>query len=114
MPKRKQRRTYSPEFRAAVLADVRRPDMSVPEVAKKHKVAESIVYSWRRTMLDNSETNGSSNGATAIVSPDQLPLDSIEALGSGVVADLQRKVQQLEADKAALKATLAMFMRDNG
>ncbi len=42
-----RRRRYSPAERAAIMREADAPDVTVREVAKRHDIAESLIYSWR-------------------------------------------------------------------
>lgn len=42
-----RRRKYSPVERAAIMREADAPDVTVREVAKRHDIAESLIYSWR-------------------------------------------------------------------
>ncbi|MFC4254960.1 transposase [Croceibacterium xixiisoli] len=42
-----RRRKYSPAERAAIMREADAPDVTVREVAKRHDIAESLIYSWR-------------------------------------------------------------------
>lgn len=42
-----RRRKYSPAERAAIMREADAPDVTVREVAKRHDIAQSLIYSWR-------------------------------------------------------------------
>jgi|KBSSwiStaDraftv2_1062776.scaffolds.fasta_scaffold57169_4 transposase len=42
-----RRRKYSPAEREAIMREADAPDATVREVAKRHDIAESLIYSWR-------------------------------------------------------------------
>lgn len=42
-----RRRRYSPAERHAIMQEADAPDVTVREVAKRHDIAESLIYSWR-------------------------------------------------------------------
>lgn len=42
-----RRRKYSPAERDAIMREADVPDVTVREVAKRHDIAESLIYSWR-------------------------------------------------------------------
>jgi transposase len=42
-----RRRKYSPVERATIMREADVPDVTVREVAKRHDIAESLIYSWR-------------------------------------------------------------------
>ncbi len=42
-----RRRKYSPAEREAIMREADAPDVTVREVAKRHDIAESLIYSWR-------------------------------------------------------------------
>ncbi len=42
-----RRRKYSPAERHAIMLEADAPDVTVREVAKRHDIAESLIYSWR-------------------------------------------------------------------
>lgn len=44
-----RRRKYSEAEREAILREAERPDVTVREVAKRHEISESLIYSWRTT-----------------------------------------------------------------
>ena len=43
-----RRRKYSPAERAAIMREADAPDVTVREVAKRHDIAESLIYSCGR------------------------------------------------------------------
>ena len=46
--RKKRRRRWSDKEREAILADADRPGTTVKAVARRHGVAESLVYGWRK------------------------------------------------------------------
>lgn len=42
-----RRRKYSPAERDAIMREADAPNVTVREVAKRHDIAESLIYSWR-------------------------------------------------------------------
>ncbi len=51
-----RRRKYSPSEREAIMREADAPDVTVREVAKRHDIAESLIYSWR-TPRRQAESN---------------------------------------------------------
>lgn len=45
-----RRRKWTDDERAQILADCNRPGVTIREVARRHEVAESLVYGWRAAM----------------------------------------------------------------
>ena len=48
----RSRRTYSPEFKAQLVAACRIPGMSVASVARKHGINHNILHRWLRELSD--------------------------------------------------------------
>lgn len=48
-PKRKQRRTHSPAFKAQVLHECAEPGASVAAVAQRHDVNANLIHKWKNT-----------------------------------------------------------------
>ena len=47
-----RRRRWSPEEKARIVAETLEPNVSVCEVARRHGVAQSLVFTWRRQMRE--------------------------------------------------------------
>ena len=55
MAKRK-RRTFTPEFKAAVVLEALRGESSQAELCRRHNLSENQVSKWKRQLLENVET----------------------------------------------------------
>ena len=51
-PTGRSRRTYSPEFKAQLVAACRIPGMSVASVARNHGINHNILHRWLRELSD--------------------------------------------------------------
>ena len=49
------RRTYSPEFKAQLVAACRIPGMSVASVARNHGINHNILHRWLRELSDSGQ-----------------------------------------------------------
>ena len=53
MAKRK-RRTFTPEFKAAVVLEALRGESSQAEVCRRHNLSEDQLSTWKRQLLENA------------------------------------------------------------
>ena len=51
----RSRRTYSPEFKAQLVAACRIPGMSVASVARNHGINHNILHRWLRELSDSGQ-----------------------------------------------------------
>ena len=51
----RSRRTYSPEFKAQLVAACRIPGMSVASVARNHGINHNILHRWLRELSDTGQ-----------------------------------------------------------
>jgi len=51
----RSRRTYSPEFKAQLIAACRIPGMSVASVARNHGINHNILHRWLRELSDSGQ-----------------------------------------------------------
>lgn len=67
MPK-KNRKNYSPTFKAKVALEAVREQATVAEIARRHKVHANLVYKWKQELLSNMarafERDASPGGGT--------------------------------------------------
>jgi transposase len=54
-PTGRSRRTYSPEFKAQLVAACRIPGMSVASVARNHGINHNILHRWLRELSDSGQ-----------------------------------------------------------
>jgi len=47
-----KRRKHSPEFKASIVLELLSGGSSVAQVAKKHRIKDSLIYEWRREAID--------------------------------------------------------------
>ena len=48
----KIRRKHTPEFKAEIVLELLAGKTTVPQLAKKHRIKDSLVYEWRREAID--------------------------------------------------------------
>jgi len=50
-----RRRRWSSEQKAALVSEVAQPGASVAEIARRHGISRSLLYSWRREIMAHSD-----------------------------------------------------------
>jgi transposase len=48
------RRTFSPEFKAAVVLSILKGEKSTSEICREHKIKETVVGRWKKQFLENA------------------------------------------------------------
>jgi transposase len=95
----KRRRKFSPEFRAEAVRLVLEQKRSVLSVAKELGIYDSVLGQWvRQAQADSGKGR-----------PGALTTSERQEL-----AELRRKVKQLEEEKTILKKAAAFFAKENG
>ena len=80
------RRSYSPEFKAQVVATCRIPGMSVASVARQHGINHNILHRWLRELAPVSLNDCVSSPPAFIELPmPQIKAESTPAASSGNV-----------------------------
>lgn len=97
--KKRQKKSYSPEFRTEVAELVVDKNYSVREAAESMDVGKSTVDKWARLL--RLERNGGANKATPIT-PEQQKIKALE-----------REIQTLKMEKDILKKATALLMSDS-
>jgi transposase len=96
---KRNRSTYSPEFRLEVAQQVVDAGRSTRDVAESLGLGKSTVDKWARQL--RNERNGHLSSATPLT-PDQLK-----------IRELERKLRVLEEDNLILKKASALLMQDS-
>jgi transposase len=76
-----RRRRWSTSEKVRMVEEAMQPGMSVSYVARRHGVVPSLLFAWKRRMLE---------GGFQAVAADE------DVVGSSKVKDLEKRVQQLE------------------
>ena len=93
--KRRDRRSYTPEFRSKIVDRCRVGDRSIPEVARDFDLTESAVRKWvTQAAIDSGERSG-------------LTTEEREEL-----TRLRRENKRLQADVDLLKRATAFFAKE--
>ena len=93
--KRRDRRSYTPEFKSEIVQRCRAGDRSIPEVARDFDLTESAVRRWvARAEIDAGERPG-------------LSTEEREELSR-----LRRENKRLQADVDLLKRATAFFAKE--
>ena len=76
-----RRRRYTVEQKLAVLAEASQPGMTISYVGRRHGIAPSLIFGWRRRMTEG--------GKEAVRADD-------EVVASAEVRALERRIRELE------------------
>ena len=76
-----RRRRYTVEQKLAVLAEATQPGMTISYVGRRHGIAPSLIFGWRRRMTEG--------GKEAVRADD-------EVVASAEVRALERRIRELE------------------
>jgi transposase len=91
-----RRRKYSPAERHAIMREADAPDVTVREVAKRHDIAESLIYSWRRARRQAEK-----------IASEPLTFISYGAVPQGAVATVPPAPPPVRPDPAPAIPTMA-------
>jgi transposase len=95
--KKRQRRQFSPEYKAEVVALIRTSGRGIGEVARELDIADSVVRSWVR---DAEQTT------------DNKSMTTNEDL-QRELADARKRIRELEMERSILKKAAAFFAKEN-
>jgi transposase-like protein len=95
--KKRQRRQFSPEYKAEVVALIRKSGRSIGEVARELDIADSVVRSWAK---DAEQTTGKKTMTTN----EDLQRE---------LADARKRIRELEMERSILKKAAAFFAKEN-
>ena len=76
-----RRRRWSVDQKLAILAEAGQPGMSISYVARRHGIAPSLVFGWRRRMAEG--------GKEAVRADDEI-------VARAEVRELQKRIRELE------------------
>ena len=114
----RSRRTYSPEFKAQLVAACRVPGMSVASVARTHSINHNILHRWLRELSVGAQPGTHSTadlapaGFIALPMPATVPAPSLPTEGY-VHLQLQRGDLSLKLSWPASTATeCAVWLRE--
>lgn len=96
---KRNRPTYSPEFRLEVAQQVVDAGRSIRDVAESLGLGKSTVDKWARQL--RNERDGNLSSATPLT-PDQIR-----------IRELEKKLRILEEDNQILKKASALLMQDS-
>ncbi len=85
----KTKRKHTPEFKAGIVLEVLSGKATTPELAKRHRIKDSLIYGWRREAVDR----------LPLVFMQRTP----EELTDPRIADLERLIGQQAVELEALK-----------
>lgn len=113
------RRTYSPEFKAQLVAACRISGMSVASVARKHGINHNILHRWLRELPDSAQppihsaVDVTPSGFIELPLPAALPAPSPPTIQGCVHLDLQRGDLSLKLSWPASSASeCAVWLRE--
>ena len=113
------RRTYSPEFKAQLVAACRIAGMSVASVARKHGINHNILHRWLRELPDSAQPRVHSAvdltppGFIELPIPQALPVPSLPTTEGYVHLELQRVDLSLKLSWPASSASeCAVWLRE--
>jgi transposase-like protein len=107
MPAKKKltRRKYTDEFKARAVAESSAPKATVDGVARKHKIAPSMLSTWRTQLLGSSrdrvaeeDTSSKTRRAMALK---QLKIPKLELAGEEVFHKFRADLLDYEKDLSA-------------
>ena len=83
------RRKYTAEFKAGIVLEILSGKATAPELAKRHRIKDSIIYGWRREAVDR----------LPLVFAQRPPKEMTDPR----IADLERLIGQQAVEIEALK-----------
>jgi transposase len=95
---RKQRKSYTLEFKAAAVRLVLKEQRSIASVARELAVNQSSLWEWVR----QAEVDAGDGPAAALTTDEKAEL-----------TELRKKVRQLEMEKDILKKAAAFFAKES-
>ena len=99
--KRKQRRTFTPEYKAEVVRLVAAGDRTAGQVARDLELTETSVRAWvRQSEIDSGKGKGAAAGALTTAEREEL-------------AALKREVKTLRMERDILKKATAFFAKES-
>jgi transposase-like protein len=115
----RSRRTYSPVFKAQLVAACRIPGMSVASVARNHGINHNILHRWLRELSDcgqplmQSAVELTPPGFIELPMPQALPAPSAPTTEGCVHLELQRGDLSLKLSwPASSAAECAVWLRE--
>ena len=118
-PTGRGRRSYSPEFKAQLVAACRIPGMSVASVARNHGINHNILHRWLRELSDSGQPHIHSAvdlrppGFIELPIPAALPAPSAPTTEGCVHLELQRGDLSLKLSwPASSAAECAVWLRE--
>jgi transposase-like protein len=88
------RRTYSPEFKAQLVAACRIPGMSVASVARNHGINHNILHRWLRELPDPAALRLPQTAHKAVPAFIELPITEPIATAAVAVDSVHVEIQQ--------------------
>ena len=99
--KRKQRRSFTPEYKAEVVRLVAAGDRTVGQVARDLELTETSVRAWvRQSHIDSGKGKGAAAGALTTAEREEF-------------AALKREVKTLRMERDILKKATAFFAKES-
>ena len=89
----RQRRRFSPEFKAQIVLDVLTGQVSPAEASRKHGLGPNLLSLWKTTFLERAHV--------------AFQTDTQRSDETARIADLERLVGQLSMEREILKRTTA-------
>jgi transposase-like protein len=88
------RRTYSPEFKAQLVAACRIPGMSVASVARNHGINHNILHRWLRELPEPGALRLPQTTHKAVPAFIELPITEPIATAAVAVDSVRVEIQQ--------------------
>ena len=88
------RRTFSPEFKAQLVAACRIPGMSVAAVARNHGINHNILHRWLRELPDPASLRLPQTAHKAVPAFIELPITDSLAAPVGAADSVHIEIQQ--------------------
>ena len=101
---RRARRTFSAEFKAEVVLQLLRGDISQAELCRKHKLSPNLLAAWKAVVLENLATLFEVDG-TAKQDGDQTRITELEQL-------VGKQAYELDALKKASRLLTGLSTRN--
>ena len=94
------RRTFSPEFKAAVVLSILKGEKSTSEICREHKIKETVVGRWKKQFLENA--------SVVFSHPNTKNQDAVHT------AELERMVGRLTMEVDILKKASHLLSSSKG
>lgn len=104
--KRRQRRHYSPEYKAEVISLIQTSGKSISQIARELELCESSVRYWMGGTSEKAAPGAPSAKASGAKASTQAELEAENQ-------ELRKRVRELEMERSILKKATAFFARES-